>query len=321
MTTWPGNRYWFSADGGNGVAYREENGVAISLGEPIGARGGALGAARAFAVFCDDAGLTPVFYAVHPVFAEALGEGRRWPAVVIAEDTVLDPAVFRMTGKRWQDVRSSFNRADRAGVRAVWTDWGQCSLPQRSQIAAISEEWVAERDLPELGFTLGGLAQLRDPEVRLMLAIGPDDRVEAVTSWLPTWREGELIGWTLEFMRRRPQGMNGVMEFLIASVALAAQQRGLEFVSLSAAPLAFSSGEDPEAPLEKALAALARILEPAYGFTSLASFKEKFDPRLQPLVLAYPDAIALPAIGVAVARAYLPDLSLPDFVRLAGALR
>jgi hypothetical protein len=39
------------------------------------------------------------------------------------------------------------------------------------------------------------------------------------------------------------------------------------------------------------------------------------------VVLAFPDPIALPGIGIAIARAYLPDMSLPDMARLAGALR
>jgi lysylphosphatidylglycerol synthetase-like protein (DUF2156 family) len=239
----------------------------------------------------------------------------------IGEDTVLHPASFSLKGKRWQDVRSSINRAERAGVHAVWTTWEQCPRPIRSQIAAISEEWVAERRLPELGFTLGGLPELRDPEVRLLLAVGPDDRVEAATSWLPTYRDGAVVGWTLDFMRRRPDGMNGVMEFLIASMALRCRDEGIEWVSLSVAPLAVSAEEGEPDALPAALGALARILEPAYGFRSLAAFKDKFQPTLQPLVLAYPDAIALPGIGVAIARAYLPDVSLPDLARLAGALR
>jgi lysylphosphatidylglycerol synthetase-like protein (DUF2156 family) len=321
MGLWPGNRVWFSADGRHAVAYREVNAVALTVGEPAGPPEGALEAARAFALYCDDEGLTPAFYAVRPSFADALGNGPEWASMPIGEDTVLHPASFSMKGKRWQDVRSSINRAERAGVSALWTTWDECSLPIRSQITAISEAWVAERRLPELGFTLGGLDELRDPEVRLLLAVGPEDRVEAATSWLPTYRDGAVIGWTLEFMRRRPDGMNGVMEFLIASMALRSQEEGVEFVSLSVAPLAVSGDEETAEELPAVLASLARILEPAYGFRSLAAFKEKFQPTLQPLVLAYADPISLPAIGVAVARAYLPDLSLPDVVRLAGALR
>jgi phosphatidylglycerol lysyltransferase len=318
MALWRGNRYWFAHDGMHAVAFREVNGVAITVGEPVGPEDGRLTAAGEFALFCDDAGLTPVFYAVRQAFADALGEdGRPWPSLVIGEDTVIDPRSFSMKGKRWQDVRSSINRADRAGVTAVRTDWEHCSLGLRSQITAISEEWVADRRLPELEFTLGGIEELKDPEVRLLLAVGPDDRVEGVTSWLPTYRDGVVVGWTLEFMRRRTAGMNGVMEFLIASMALQLRNEGAEFLSLSVAPLAASG----EGELPRALGALARILEPAYGFRSLAAFKDKFQPELRPVVLAFPDPIALPGIGIAIARAYLPDMSLPDVARLAGALR
>ncbi|HEV7623754.1 MAG TPA: DUF2156 domain-containing protein [Amnibacterium sp.] len=317
MALWRGNRLWFAPEGDHAVAFREVNGVAITVGEPVGPEDGRVAAAGEFAVSCDDAGLTPVFYAVRPAFAEALGGGRPWPSMVIGEDTVIDPRAFSLKGKRWQDVRSSINRAERAGVVAVRTDWERCSHGLRSQITAISEEWVADRRLPELEFTLGGIDELKDPEVRLLLAVGPDDRVEGVTSWLPTYREGVVVGWTLDFMRRRTDGMNGVMEFLIASMALQVRDEGVEFLSLSVAPLAVSG----EGELPGALSALARILEPAYGFRSLAAFKEKFQPELRPVMLAYPDSIALPGIGIAIARAYLPDMSLPDVARLAGALR
>jgi lysylphosphatidylglycerol synthetase-like protein (DUF2156 family) len=121
-------------------------------------------------------------------------------------------------------------------------------------------------------------------------------------------------------MRRRPDSMNGVMEFLIASAAGAAQQRGLEFVSLSVAPLARSGGEEEANRVERVLDGLARLLEPVYGFRSLAAFKDKFRPARVPLVLAYPDAVSLIGISVAIARAYLPGLDLPAIAHLVGAL-
>ena len=73
------------------------------------------------------------------------------------------------------------------------TTWAELPLAWASQIDQMSEEWVAEKELPEMGFTLGGVEELRDPAVRLMLAIDADDRVQAATSWLPTWRDGEVV--------------------------------------------------------------------------------------------------------------------------------
>lgn len=316
MSTWAGNRAWFSDDGRHAVAYREGAGVALTVGEPAGAAEGRLDAARAFVVSCADRGLVPAFYAVEPAFAAALAaDGTPWATVEVGEDTVIAPATFSLRGKHWADVRSSINRAERLGVRSVWTDWASLPLSARAQIEAISEEWIADKRLPELGFTLGGLRELRDREVRLMLAVDADDRVQGVTSWLPTWRDDRLCGLTLDFMRRRPESMNGVMEFLIAAVIGAAQGLDVDFVSLSVAPLSGVGDDEDDARLERLLAAIARSLEPVYGFRSLAAYKEKFLPEHRAQVLAYPDAVSLPAITVAIARAYLPDRPLAAVLR------
>ena len=174
-----------------------------------------------------------------------------------------------------------------------------------------------------MGFTLGGLAELHDPEVRLLLAVGRDDHIHAVTSWMPVYRDGTLVGLTLDFMRRRSDGFRAAMEFLIASAALSAQEEGLEFLSLSGAPLA--SAENGTAGLDRGaldalLDLLGRTLEPVYGFRSLLAFKAKFQPRHRPMYMVFPDAAALPAIGIAVGRAYLPHLSMEESGQLLTQL-
>ena len=67
-----------------------------------------------------------------------------------------------------------------------------------------------------MGFTLGALDELKDPDVRLLLAIAPDGAVQAVTSWLPSFRDGAVVGYTIDFMRRADDSVPGIMEFLIA---------------------------------------------------------------------------------------------------------
>lgn len=326
MSTWQGNALWFNADRTGAIAYRVVNGVAITTSDPIGEGAGddpadAAQTVADFATMCDDHGWTPVFYSVHeqwlPVFS-AMG----WRTMSVGEETVLRPRTWSTTGKKWQDIRSSINRAERAGVRAVWTSYADLPLLQAVQITEISEQWVQEKELPELGFTLGGLDELRDPAVRLMIALGPDDRVEAVTSWLPSWRDGVIVGWTLDFMRRRPEGMNGVIEFLIAETANRLREHPeIEFLSLSAAPLAGNPGEELSGNLAaRVLRFLGRVLEPVYGFQSLLAFKRKFLPEFHPLFMAFPDAAALPAIGFALARAYLPALSAREVVALVRSL-
>lgn len=317
MNTWQGNRHWFDDRARAGIGYRVISGVAVTTGEPFGADRHDPEVVRRFAAFCDDNGWTPAFYSVGAVYGEVF-HGLGWRSLEVAQETVLHPQSWSTTGKKWQDIRSSINRADRAGMQTVWSSYGALSVSVARQITEISEEWVADRELPEMGFTLGGLAELKDADVRLLIAVDAEGAVHAVTSWLPVYRDGVVVSWTLDFMRRRSDSMNGVMEYLIAEAALRFQADGIEEMSLSAAPLAQLGGKDPaeDGVIERVLRYLGDALEPVYGFRSLLAFKNKFQPEERILLLCYADPIALPSIGLAVARAYLPDLSVRDAAAL-----
>ena len=152
-----------------------------------------------------------------------------------------------------------------------------------------------------------------------MLALDEHDNLHGVTSWLPVYEDGALAGWMLDFMRRDPAGFRPVVEFLIAETLVQAHEDGLGWISLSGAPLAHEvSGE--ENPLNIVTDVLGRTLEPLYGFRSLASFKRKFLPEYAPWFLVYTDPATLPAIGLAVSAAYVPDFSIADMQRAARQL-
>ena len=338
MTTWQGNAYWFTADGRAGIAYRRNGGVAVTLGGPFGHQDARDDALTAFARFCDDNGWTPVLYGVDETVAAPL-RALGWGTLPVAEDADFDPRDWTTSGKKKQDVRTSVNKAAREGITATWSSWQDLPTATVRQIEAISEEWVSERELPEMGFTLGGVDEMRDPAVRTLVAQDAEGTVLAVTSWLPSYDQGRVVGWTLDVMRRTSAAPNGVMEFLVASAADRMREDGVARLSLSAAPLAQapstasargSAPSDPSAAsapsvassspgegVQNLLELVGGVLEPVYGFRSLLKFKLKFGPELHPLVLAYPDPVALPSIGIAVVRAYLPDLSLRQAVALA----
>ena len=325
MGVWEGNTPWFTHDGEGALAYRVVNGNAIVLGDPVCASERAEATIREFLGFCDEHNWSPVFYSIHPQYLP-LFESLGWHHMSVGEETVVHTADFSMKGKHWQSVRTALNKAVREGKTTVWTSWDELPFAATAEIAAISEAWVAESELPEMGFTLGGLDELRDPEVRLMLALSEDGRIEAVTSWMPMHQDGETIGWTLDFMRRSPDSFNGVMEFLIASAALHMREQRYLYMSLSGAPLATKptvpGAEEPEerAGMDAFLAWLSRTLEPAYGFSSLFRFKAKFHPEYVTLSMVYQDVLALPGIGVALGKAYLPDVSTREAVALARIL-
>lgn len=337
MSTWPGNRLWQDPVSGAVVAYRAVGGIALTLSSPFGApRANMLSVITRFHQFADSHGLQAIWYSVDAEDFSEVIETLGWQSVEVAQESVVNVQEWKTVGKKWQDVRSAISRAGREGISAQWTTWSELTVGAYAQIVELSQDWVSDHPLPEMGFTLGGLDQLRDPDVRLMVATDSRGRVEGVLSWLPTWRDGTVVGWTLDFMRRRADSMPGLMEFLIAQSAALMKEQGIEFMSLSGAPLAGTStsssegagadtagvgtSEGDSGTLSDLLTFLSKTLEPVYGFQSLHRFKQKFQPDVRSWVMVFPSVLDLPAIGLAVTRSYLPHLSVTQAARAVREL-
>ena len=305
-------------------AGRVIGGVALTTGDPVGPPEKLHDAVVEFDEYAAASGWTPCFYSVSEQ-VRAVAAELGWTAIQVAEETVLDLRGLAFTGKRFQDVRTALNHASREGITAVWTTWRDAPEGRRDQIRAISQAWAGEKALPEMGFTLGGLAEIDDDETRLLLAVDEEGTVHAVTSWMPVYEDGQVVGLTLDVMRKRDGGWRPSIEYLIARAAQDAQAEGLRFLSLSGAPLSHSpvpEGVDDAGAsrFDPLLDLLAGLLEPAYGFASLHSFKRKFKPRSVPMYLAVSDVVDLPTVGLAIARAYVPDITPAQAARFAQVL-
>ncbi|AFR50282.1 hypothetical protein KTR9_3647 [Gordonia sp. KTR9] len=323
MTTWPGNSYQFTGDARDlddqsVVTYRKHVGTMVALADPVCAPDRLRDAVDAFVELAEGAGATPCWFSIGSATSEIVTE-RGWLSVQIAEDTIVDLPGLEFKGKPWQHVRSAMNKAAKQDISMRMVSLADESFAVKTQVRAISEEWVGDKGLPEMGFTLGSVEEAMDPAVRVALAVDPTGNVHGVLSWLPVFAPGgDIAGWTLDIMRRRTDGFGPVVEYLIASSAVAFKDEGAQFISLSGAPLA-RTGDFEAEPLDKLLDTLGAALEPYYGFRSLHTFKKKFNPRYEPVYLAFRDESDLPRIGVAISRAYLPDATTGQLVRLAAS--
>lgn len=319
MRTWPAFSTWTSADGEVAISYCVVGTVAIAIGDPVGPESAFRAASSGFRRFCHYAGWTPCWFAATAALREC---APGWRSTQIGEDTVMDLTDLSFAGKSWQDVRTARNRAVREGVTMIGGRLSDLSAELHRQIDEISREWVQRKPIPEMGFTLGTLNHAMDPEMRTHLAVNADGEVQGVTTWLPIHRDGRVVGWTLDLMRRRPDGFRPVMEFLIAESALLFQQQGFEVMSLSVAPLARRTRPvGRRSVLDRTLDVISALLEPTYGFTSLLAFKAKFHPLFRPVYLMYSSPSDLLGISLAIGRAYLPDLTTRQLAGLVRTMR
>lgn len=308
MGLWDGNRYFFTEQDGGYVAYRVSRNVAVTLGAPVCGPGTTRDeVAGSFEAFASEQGWRVAWYSVPEDFSRA---GFR--TIHVAEESLLYTDNLEFRGKKFQNIRTARNRAGKEGVSAVWTTWAELDVETREKVAALSEQWMSDKALPEMGFTLGSLDELPVEGTKLLLAVGDDGHLHGVTSWLPVYEGGQLVGYTLDFMRRDPGGFRPTVEFLLAEAAAIAGAEGLQWVSLSGAPLARSG--QPESLLEVILDRAGASIEPLYGFRSLAASKYKFHPTHSGWYLAYDDELALGNIAFAVVRCYLPTMKPADYV-------
>ena len=307
MTLWKSNRYFFHGD--SYVAYRVSNGIALTLGAPVGHD-----ISAEFERFAAEQGWAVAWYSVNAQFADAHPQLKR---LQVAEEAVLNCESVKFKGKKFQNVRTARNKAEKEGVSTRWTTWEELDIASIARISALSEDWVSDKALPEMGFTLGGLEEMTVTGTRLLLAESADGTLHGVTSWMPVYENGAITGYVLDVMRRNEHGFKGVIELLISEAMLIAQSEGLAWISLSGAPLA----GQPDEPnwLDVALNRIGEEVEPLYGFRTLAASKRKFQPEEHPWYLCYHDELKLPSIALATMHAYLPDMKTKDAVSAVKA--
>ena len=107
------------------------------------------------------------------------------------------------------------------------------------QLQEVSGGWLRDHRSPELGYSVGTLATLDDPDIRVALAFGATGRLEGFVSWLPVPMRN---AWTLDLMRRRPDAAYGVIEALIVRSIEEARSHNISLLSLGMTPRIIPGG-------------------------------------------------------------------------------
>ena len=321
MLTWKGITVWFTDDGETAIGYEVIGSVALCLADPVGPTEKREAALREFDDYCFGRGWIPCLFAAGAETA-ALGPALGWKAVEVAEDSVMPLDDLEFKGKTFQDVRTAINKAGKQDVTPRGHEVGR-GQAGRHRPAAGDQRRLGRRTrrCRRWASRSAPCARPTTPRSACTSPSTPTARSRGSRRGCRSASDGEIVGWTLDLMRRRDQGFRPVMEFMIGASAMQFKEEGYRFMSLSAAPLAKASddlgGNSDQQVLQKLLDFLGNTLEPYYGFQSLFAFKQKFKPEHHPMYLMFPDSTALAEIGIAVARAYMPDATLWDWTKMS----
>ena len=283
------------------VAYTLRGRTALALGDPIGRPMALVQNVREFVAYCDRQDWIPAFYQVdEPAPYREL----RLTLVSIGAEALPRTADFGLRGKARSDLRYAVNRSLKSGVRFVFASGPAVVAEYGEQLETVSGQWLQDHHAPELGYSLGTLATLSDPDILVGVALAHDGRLEAFVSWLPVPLRR---AWTLDLMRRRQGSTYGVIEALIVKSIEEARNRGVEEVSLGVTPRVIASPNGAHGP-EGAMRAMYWGLDRFQRSRSLHRFKAKFEPRWEDRYLVVPSPSTVPEVMMALVRAHLPPV-------------
>ncbi len=263
----------------------------IVLGDPIGPESHYDELLWQFRELCDSYDAWPVFYEVgsdHLPHYLDLGLS----PLKLGEEAIIDLASFTLEGSARKNLRQTYAKTQRDGLRFQWVDAGQIReyLPQ---LQAISDAWMGEKQVREKGFSVGRFDESYLCRCPLALAICDDKPVGFANVWT-TDSKTEL---SIDLMRYDPErSPGGVMDFLFIELLQWGKAQGYETFNLGMAPMS-GLRLHPLAPFWNKLGQLLFAKgNRFYNFQGLRRFKEKYQPQWRPCYLVSQGGLRLPAI-------------------------
>lgn len=284
------------------IAYGRSGRTACVVGDPMGTRENAWALFDTFLATCHQRDWLPAVYQASPDAHGPLLEAG-FKLYRIGQEAVLPLPGFNLVGRPRANLRHTITRARKGGVHVTWypeglpTDEAERRWPSLHEM---DNRWRKKAG-PSLGFTIGRFERSTLEDRPISIAYDAADRPIAFTTFLPTGVEG---GWVLDLMRREAGGVPGALEWCVAEAATELGRTGESTLSLSLAPLAGIGGAGAPWP-ERVLAAVSRLVRPAYDVRGLAFFKDKFDVRWEPRYLAIQHLWDLPSIGMGLLSLHL----------------
>ena len=290
--------YWFS-EGGSVIAFVVSRTVCLALGDVIGPPGDVLPALLGFCAFCARNDWQPAFVATEPD-GLAQYEEAGLSTLCIGYEAIVPVRDYSLAGGRSKDIRGRVARLEKLGYAARLHP---APLPDTllEELRSVSDEWLSLVRGGEKSFFIGAFEDDYIRHCPVMAVHDPDGRVCAFANLYPEFGRNEA---TIDLMRRRRMGENGIMELLFVSLFFWAKEHGYDTFNLGLSPLA-GVGHDTNDPAgERALRFIYERSRKYYNFQGLHGFKSKFHPQWSPRYLIYPNASSLPAVALAVIRAH-----------------
>jgi phosphatidylglycerol lysyltransferase len=292
---WPDKSYFFSESHKSFLSYRVSRNYALVFGDPVGPQDEWESTIDAFVRFCRRQGWRVGFHQVGPSCLSMYeARGFRWMRV--GEDAIVDLSRFSLTGSSMKEFRNTVNRLERLGYRVQRVD-PPLSGPLVGDLKRISDTWLAMPGHRERQFTLGRFEASYVRTTPVYVAYDAQNTPVAFVNLAPSYQQGLS---TVDLMRRIPDSVNGLMDFLFAKVFLDLKERGEQRFSLGMAPLGDGRQHSSASIDERMVHWTIRKLPFLFRTDSLRRFKAKYANDWLPRFAVFESRLDLPRLALAL---------------------
>ncbi len=221
------------------------------------------------------------------------------------EDACFQLSEYELKGGAVAKVRAAINRANREGVQVLeYEPLKEKNELIESEMNGITDEWMKQKNMPEMKFMLGGLG-LEDPrERRYFYAVDSSGVMQAFVVFLPY--EGGR-GYLADVTRRKSNATQGSLEKIIYMAFMKMKEEGVIWGNMGLSPLYNVSDKEKASLGERISNYIYENLNEAYDFKSLHHSKEKYAPThwIPRYIVYYPRPITV-RYAYAIVRAQNP---------------
>ena len=323
----------FSPSGKAAVTYRVLGGVSLASGDPIGDVEAWPGAIDVWLQQARENAWVPavtgaseeggIVYARHGLDALELGD-----------EAIVEVAEFSLEGRAMRTVRQAHNKIKRAGYSVTLRRHAEIGDEEMETLLLRADQWRDGQTERGFSMALGRLGDPGDGQCAMLECRDAEGELRALLSFVPWGAQG----LSLDLMRRDRDSDNGLLEFMVIELLLAAGQHGIKRVSLNFAVFraVFERGSRLGAgPFLRAWRSVLMFVSRWWQIESLYRANAKYRPRWEPRYVLFERSRDLPRIALVNAcaegfitaprlpslfgrrRPHAPVAPLPDLERVA----
>lgn len=288
---YPDKQIFFTGDRLTFLAFKVAGRFAVVLEKPVShTKKAARGCIEDFENFCEDSGLSPIYYRVAekdlPLFKKATKK-----RFYLGQEAVVGLDQFTLTGKDKKSMRNALNKIRSSGfVTRIYEPPIALSLLER--LGKVSAEWLAENKMEEMAFSQGAFTyETVQNNTIFTLEDAASGDIVAFLNVIPDYAPGE---GTYDLIRKSEKAPNGSMDALILDMFDYFRKLGLRYANLGMAPM--SGVKQPNTAGERAIKLAYENIRAFAHYKGLREYKEKFEPEWSNMYMLYEDDYQLLSI-------------------------